>query len=161
MTIFCAFVSESDPPKTVKSCAKAKTRRPSTRPGPADDAVARDDLIGHPEILTAMRDERVDLVERTGIEEQRDALARGQLAGLVLAPQPLFAAAQLGATQQLLEPPGRHRRYALATACACAFSQSFRNFSSPMSVSGCLNSASSTAGGHVQMSAPSRAACTM
>ena len=34
LTIFWALVSDSDPPKTVKSCAKAYTGRPSTRPLP-------------------------------------------------------------------------------------------------------------------------------
>ena len=34
-TIFAALVSDSDPPNTVKSCAKANTCRPSTRPWPA------------------------------------------------------------------------------------------------------------------------------
>src|SRR5438067_147469 len=34
-TIFAAFVSDSDPPNTVKSCANANTWRPSTRPWPA------------------------------------------------------------------------------------------------------------------------------
>src|SRR5438128_5285912 len=35
LTIFAAFVSDSDPPTTVKSCANANTWRPSTRPWPA------------------------------------------------------------------------------------------------------------------------------
>src|SRR5436190_3422773 len=34
-TIFAALVSESDPPKTVKSCANAYARRPLMRPWPA------------------------------------------------------------------------------------------------------------------------------
>jgi hypothetical protein len=34
-TILAAFVSDSDPPNTVKSCANAYTGRPSTRPCPA------------------------------------------------------------------------------------------------------------------------------
>src|SRR6266436_36548 len=33
-TIFCALDSESEPPNTVKSCAKTYTSRPSTRPNP-------------------------------------------------------------------------------------------------------------------------------
>src|SRR5580704_10148161 len=33
-TIFCALVSEREPPKTVKSCAKTYTNRPSMRPNP-------------------------------------------------------------------------------------------------------------------------------
>ena len=84
-----------------------------------------------------MRDELVDLLERAGIEQQVDALARRELAGVVLPLQPLLAAAQLGAPLEVLE-----MRRADPSACyalaACAFSQSFRNFSSPMSVSGCL-----------------------
>src|SRR5512140_381107 len=35
LQIFAAFVSERDPPKTVKSCAKTNTGRPSTRTDPA------------------------------------------------------------------------------------------------------------------------------
>src|SRR5208337_3131173 len=34
LQIFCALVSESEPPNTVKSCAKTYTRRPSMRPNP-------------------------------------------------------------------------------------------------------------------------------
>src|SRR3954464_12875539 len=51
-----------------------------------------------------------------------------------------------------------HEHYALT---AWVFSQSLRNFSRPMLVSGWLNSESITAGGQVQMSAPRRAASTM
>ena len=47
------------------------------------------------------------------------------------------------------------------TPAACDFSQSFRNFSSPTSVSGCLNDCSMMAAGTVQTSAPIRAASTM
>ena len=97
--------------------------------------------------------------KRAGVEEQIDALAGGELARLVLAAQALLAAAQLGAPLELLEvlDPDRMRQ----ALTACAFSQSFRNVSRPMSVSGCLNSASMTAAGQVQMSAPMRAASTM
>jgi hypothetical protein len=102
-----------------------------------------------------MGDELVRLLERAGIEEQIDALARRELAGLVLPAQPVLAAPTLGAALELFE----------VSVCqaftACAFSQSFRNFSRPMSVSGCLNIASITAAGHVHTSAPSRAASTM
>ena len=113
-----------------------------------------------------MRDELVDFLERSRIEEQIDPLAGGELARLVLPPEPILAAAELGAALEVRDVsvcPCRvrlkpDRSYAFT---ACAFSQSFRNFSSPMSVSGCLNSASITAAGHVQMSAPIRAASTM
>ncbi len=98
-----------------------------------DDAVARDDLFGHPEIEAAVRDELVDLLEGAGVEQQLDALARGQLAGRALALEALVAASKLGPALELIEP-GHHTR------AACDFSQSFRKFASPMSVSGCLKS---------------------
>ena len=69
-----------------------------------NDAVARDDLIGHPEVETAVCDELVDLFERGGIEQQLDALARRQLARGTLTLEPLVAAAELRATLELIEP---------------------------------------------------------
>ena len=96
-----------------------------------------------------------------GVEQQVDALARGELAGLVLAAQAVLAAAQLGEPLELGETIGRHGVEPSPTFAACAFSQSFRNFSRPMSVSGCLKHASITDAGHVQTSAPMRAASTM
>ena len=54
------------------------------RPVAGDDAVAGHDLLLHAEVAAAVGDELVDLLEGAGIEEQLDALARGQLAGLVL-----------------------------------------------------------------------------
>jgi hypothetical protein len=145
-------------------------------PLPGDDAVARDDLLIHPEVAAAVRDELVDLLERAGIEQQVDPLARGQLAGLVLLAQAGLAAAEFGAALELLEMLQLVHRCceAIGSACAAsqlrrdgfhfvkpAFSQSFRKRSSPMSVSGCLNIDSMTAAGHVQTSAPIRAASTM
>ena len=49
-----------------------------------DDAVAGDHLLVHAEVAAAMGDQLVDLLERAGIEQQLHALARGQLALLVL-----------------------------------------------------------------------------
>ena len=118
-----------------------------------DDAVAGDDLVLHAEVAAAVRDELVQLFERAGIEQEIDALARRELAGVVLALEAGLAAAEL--REPLEIGKARHTR------AVWAFSQSFRNFSSPMSVSGCLKQASITAAGHVQMCAPSRAACTM
>jgi hypothetical protein len=42
-----------------------------------------------------MHDELIELLERAGVEEQRDALASGQLAFVVLALNALLAAAKL------------------------------------------------------------------
>ena len=53
-----------------------------------------------------MRDELVDLLERPGVEEPIDALARRQFAGVVMAAQPLLAAAQLGAAFEIGEAGG-------------------------------------------------------
>ncbi len=79
-----------------------------------------------------MRDELVELLEAAGVEQQLDALARGELARLVLLAHAVGAAAFLGAALQFREyvPARRHTR------AACAFSQSFRKRSRPMSVSG-------------------------
>ena len=60
------------------------------QPVAGDDAVARDDLVVHAEIAAAVGDELVDLLERARVEQQLDALARGQLAGGVLAVEPIL-----------------------------------------------------------------------
>ena len=110
---------------------------------PGDDAVARDDLLLHAEVAAAVRDELVELLEGAGIEQQLDPLARGELAGRVLALEAVRAAAELGAALEVGEGVfGIHvgARGAVYALTACAFSQSFRNFSRPMLVSGWLNS---------------------
>jgi hypothetical protein len=48
-------------------------------------------------------DEHVDLLERAGIEEQLDALARAELALLVLLVDARLAAAELGLGDLLLQ----------------------------------------------------------
>ena len=102
-TIFAALVSDSDPPKTVKSCAKAKTCRPSTSAVAGDHAVARNDLVVHPEVATTVGDQLVDFLEGAEIEEQLDTLAGRELAGLVLLLQARLAAAQLCAALEVCE----------------------------------------------------------
>jgi len=104
-----------------------------------------------------VRDEFVDLLEGAGVEEQIDPLARRELAGGVLPVQPRLSAAERRAALQVVECVERILCQAFT---ACAFSQSFRNFSRPIAVSGWLKSASITAGGHVAMSAPILAAST-
>ncbi len=56
-----------------------------------------------------MGDKRVDLVEGSGIEQERDTFAGSELAGLVLSTQAFLTTAELGEAQQLLERPARHR----------------------------------------------------
>ena len=114
-----------------------------------------------------MRDELVDFLEAAGIEQEIDPLAGGQFPGVVLPPRARLAAALLGKPLEGAQSIdgreiGRTAIRALGhTLAVWAFSQSLRNFSSPMSVSGCLKHASMTDAGHVQMSAPMRAASTM
>jgi hypothetical protein len=103
-----------------------------------------------------MRDELVEFFEGAGIEQEIDPFARGELAGVVLPAQPVLAAAELGPAFEIGKDVVR-----LQAFTACDFSQSFRNFSRPMLVSGWLYSMSMTDGGQVQMSAPIFAASTI
>ena len=102
-----------------------------------DNPVSRDNLIGHAEVAAAVRHQLVDLFERAGVVEQVDALAGGQLPGRVLALQAILSAPELGAALQIGQRVVTVRHTAFT---ACDFSQSFRNFSRPMVVSGWLNS---------------------
>ena len=72
-------------------------------PAPRDDAVAGHDLVFHAEVAAAVRDELVHLLEGARIEEAVDALARGELAGRVLAGEAGLAAALVGAALVVLE----------------------------------------------------------
>ena len=61
-----------------------------------DHAVAGDLGLLHAEVGGAVLDEHVELLERALVEQQFDALARGQLAALVLGVDAGLAAAQAG-----------------------------------------------------------------
>jgi hypothetical protein len=98
-----------------------------------DDAVAGDDLIGHPEVEAAVRDELVEFFEGARIEQQIDPFAGREFSRVVLALEALFAAAELGAALEIGEDLVRRQAFT-----ACDFSQSLRNFSRPMLVSGWL-----------------------
>ena len=78
-----------------------------------------------------MGDELVDLFERAGVEQQVDAFTSGQFAGGVLAFDALGAAASFRSPFEVVEEVFRIHAFT-----ACDFSQSFRNFSRPMFVSG-------------------------
>src|SRR4029453_12583973 len=73
------------------------------RPVSGDDAVAEDLLLGHPEFRGSMGDERIQLDERSRIEQQVEPLASGQLARAVLALDPRVAPPEPG-----LFPHGRN-----------------------------------------------------
>ena len=55
--------------------------------------IAADALVLHVEILATVNHEAVELFESVGVEQQIDALARGQLAGVVLTLDASLAAA--------------------------------------------------------------------
>ena len=68
-----------------------------------DDAVARNFGFFHAEFDRAVLDEHVELLERALVEQQFDALPRGQFSAGVLRLDALFAAAELGASAPFFE----------------------------------------------------------
>ena len=68
-----------------------------------DDAVAGDLLLLHAEIGRAVLDEHVEFLERAFVEEDVDALARGEFAALVLGVDAILAAAEPGDLAAALE----------------------------------------------------------
>ncbi len=68
-----------------------------------DDAVAGDLVLFHAEFGGAVLDKHVEFLERTLVEQQLDALPRGQLAAGVLRLDALFAAAELCAGAAFFE----------------------------------------------------------
>ena len=68
-----------------------------------DHAVAGDFRLLHAEVAGAVLDEHVELLERALVEQQLDALARGQLAALVLRLDARLAAAEAGLLAPLFE----------------------------------------------------------
>ncbi len=91
-----------------------------------DEAVARRSLLLHPEVRAAVPDELVQLLEGAFIEQEVDALARSELAGLALSLAALRPAASFsfrGKATQLFEPAmvfsfGCHERAPLQTRSA-------------------------------------------
>ena len=101
---FSAKTSDSEPPKTVKSWEKTKTRALEDRPVAGDDRVAPRPVLAHPELGLAMPDEAVELDEGAGIEQLLESLPGEQLPALALASDVLLAAGVQRLLAQLLEP---------------------------------------------------------
>src|SRR6185503_21164522 len=68
-----------------------------------DDAVARNLGLLHAEFGRAVFDEHVEFLERALVEQQFDALPRGQFSASVLRLDALLAAAELGAGAPFFE----------------------------------------------------------
>ena len=83
--IFSANTSPSAPPNTVKSWAEHEDLAAVDRAPAGDHAVGERTGVLDAEAVGAVAGEHVELDERAGIEQQVDALARGELAALVLA----------------------------------------------------------------------------
>ena len=101
--IFCAWVSESEPPNTVKSLANTNTVRPFTVPQPVTTPSPGILRLLHAEVGGAVLDEHVELLERALVQQQLDALARGQLAALVLRLDARLPAAEAGLLAPLFQ----------------------------------------------------------
>jgi hypothetical protein len=74
---------------------------------PAHHAIAWNHELIHPEVLAAVRDQLVDFFERARIEQVSHALARGQLALVMLLLEPLLPATELGESLTLAKPFNR------------------------------------------------------
>ena len=94
LTIFCAWVSDSEPPNTVKSLANTNTVRPLTVPQPVTTPSPGIFVLVHAEVGRAVLDEHVELLERALVHQELQALARGELAALVLRLDARLAAAE-------------------------------------------------------------------
>ena len=86
MWIFSANTSPSAPPKTVKSWREHEHLAAVDRAPAGDDTVGERPVVLDAEAVRAVAGEHVELDERAGVEQQVDALAGGELAALVLAP---------------------------------------------------------------------------
>ena len=101
--IFSAYTSPSAPPKRVKSWANTKILRPSTVPHPVTTPSVSGAVVLDAEPVGAVTGEHVELDERTGVEQQLEPLAGGELAPLVLALDRLRAAGVQRLLAQLVE----------------------------------------------------------
>ena len=103
LMIFCACVSRERAAEHGEVLGEQVDRAAVDRAPAGDDAVAGDLGLLHAEVVAAVLDEHVELLERALVEQQFDALARGQLAALVLGLDARLAAAQAGVLPPLLE----------------------------------------------------------
>ncbi len=86
LQIFSACASDKRAAEHGEILAEDEDQPAVDRAVAGDHAVARDLLLVHAEIAAAVLDEHVPFLEGAGIEQQLEALARGQLALGVLRP---------------------------------------------------------------------------
>ena len=80
LQIFSACASRERAAEHGEILAEGEDQAAVHRAVAGDDAVARDLLLGHAEIVRAVLDEHVPFLEGAGIEQQLEPLARGELA---------------------------------------------------------------------------------
>ena len=102
--IFCACVSDSEPPNTVKSLAKVKTVRPLTVPQPVTTPSPAMCDFSMPKSLERCSTNMSSSWNESRSIKQLDPLARRELAALVLGVDARLAAAGAGAVAALFEP---------------------------------------------------------
>ena len=83
---------------------EGKDAAPVDRAPAGDHAVAGDLRLLHAEVVGAVLDEHVELLERVLVHQELDPLARGEFAALVLRVDAPFAAAAARAVAALFEP---------------------------------------------------------
>ena len=102
LTIFSAITSPSEPPKTVKSWREDAHAAALDRAVAGDHGVAPRPVLLHPELVRAVADERVELLEGAGVEQLLDPLAGGVLAlGVLLLDRGLGGVVDGGGAQLL------------------------------------------------------------
>ncbi len=100
LMILPAWVSLSEPPKTVKSFEKTKTERPLTVPHPVTTPSPGTFCRSMPKSVERCSTIHVELLERVRVEQEFDPLARRQLAAAMLGRDAPLASARgrLGTT---------------------------------------------------------------
>ena len=100
LMIFCAWVSDSEPPNTVKSLAKTNTVRPFTVPQPVTTPSPGIFVLSMPKSVARCSTNMSNSSNEPLSISSSDALARGELAALVLGLDARLAAAdpRAGAT---------------------------------------------------------------
>ena len=103
LQIFSLMTSPSEPPKTVKSWLKTHDAAAVDRAVAGDDGVAPRPRLVHREVVRAVADVGVELLERARVEQLLDPLARGVLALRVLLLHRLLGGVVDRGVPQLLE----------------------------------------------------------
>src|SRR5271165_1553213 len=99
LTIFCAWVSESEPPNTVKSLAKTKVLRPLTVPQPVTTPSPGTLVFSMPNSVercstNMSNSSKLPLSSRSSMRSRAVSLPRACCASMRLSPPPSFAPAR-------------------------------------------------------------------